>query len=127
MNQNILASAEAYLRAWDSKDLAEISKYLHPDVRFIGPMAEVTGKEPVLVSSKRMFPLMQNLKVRATFRSGDQVMAAYDFICGEPIGTCRTAELMTFQDGLIARIELFFDARPFEKLMQAKSLAKQSA
>ncbi len=127
MNETILTAAEAYLKAWDGKDLAGISKYLHPEVHFIGPMAEVTGKEPVLASSKRMFPLMQNLKVRSVFASGDQVMAAYDFVCAEPVGNCRTAELMTFKDGLISRIELFFDARPFEKLMQAQSRPEQKS
>jgi hypothetical protein len=119
MNENVLAAASAYLKAWDNKDLAEISGYLHPEVRFLGPMADVTGKEPVLASAQRMFPLMQNLNVRSIFSSGEQVMAAYDFICAQPVGNCRTAELITFKDGLISQIELFFDARPFEKLTQA--------
>ncbi len=119
MNENVLAAASAYLKAWDNKDLAEISEYLHPEVRFLGPMADVTGKEPVLASAQRMFPLMQNLNVRSIFSSGEQVMAAYDFICAQPVGNCRTAELITFKDGLISQIELFFDARPFEKLTQA--------
>jgi hypothetical protein len=30
------------------------------------------------------------------------------------------AELMTFRDGTIGGIELFYDARPFEKAMQVK-------
>jgi hypothetical protein len=39
----------------------------------------------------------------------------YDVDFGEPIGICRTAELMTFEGSLIMRIELFYDARPFER------------
>jgi hypothetical protein len=123
MDENLLVIAGAYLKAWDNKDLAEISKSLHSDVRFIGPMADVTGKEPVLASAMRMFPLMQGLNVRSIFNSDNQVMAAYDFVCRQPVGTCRTAELITFKDGLISQIELFFDARPFEKLMQARQSA----
>ncbi len=42
------------------------------------------------------------------------------------IGVCRTAELMTFKDGLISGIELFFDARPFEKLRQSQKPVSQS-
>jgi hypothetical protein len=42
-------------------------------------------------------------------------MLAYDVDLGEPTGMCRTAVLMTFDNGLITCIELFFDARPFEK------------
>ena len=45
----------------------------------------------------------------------EPVMLTYDAEFGEPIGTCRTAVLMTFKDQLIERLELFFDARPFEK------------
>jgi ketosteroid isomerase-like protein len=127
MNKNILASAEAYLQAWHRKDISEIAKHLHPDVSFIGPMTQVTGKEPVLESSKKIFRLLQKLNVRSIFSSGDQVMAAYDFVCAEPIGVCRTAELLTFKDGLISGIELFFDARPFEKLMQSQKQMPQSA
>ena len=48
-------------------------------------------------------------------------MFAYDFVCEPPIGVCRTAELITFEDGLVKTIELFYDARPFEQLIQKAS------
>jgi hypothetical protein len=51
---------------------------------------------------------------RAKFASSDEVMLAYDLEFSEPIGMCRTAALMIFKDRLIARLELFLDARPFE-------------
>jgi len=119
MKNDPLVSGEAYLKAWDSKDLEGIAKYLHPEVHFIGPMTEMTGKEKVLQSAKRLFGLLETLEVRSKFASGDHAIFTYDFVCADPIGVCRTAELMTFKDGLISRIELFFDARPFEKLMQS--------
>jgi hypothetical protein len=43
------------------------------------------------------------------------VMLAYDLDCPAPIGLFRGAVLLTFQEGLIMRYELFYDARPFEK------------
>ncbi|MCL4394145.1 MAG: hypothetical protein M1482_04950 [Chloroflexi bacterium] len=52
---------------------------------------------------------------QSQFASGDQVMFTYDFVCQEPIGNCRTAELLTFKSGLISRSELFFDTAPFAK------------
>jgi hypothetical protein len=52
--------------------------------------------------------------------SGEQVLFTYDFICVDPIGICRTAELITIKAGQIGRVELFFDARPFENLMQQR-------
>jgi hypothetical protein len=90
-------------------------------------MTETTGKEKFLQSAKRMFGLLKRLEVRSKFASCDQAIFTYDFICTDPIGVCRTAELITFRDGLISRIELFFDARPFEKLMQSQKPVSQPA
>jgi hypothetical protein len=108
-----LKTAEAYLAAWQKKDLAGIGEHLHADVHFKGPMSETTGKDAFLAAAQRIFPPLQSLTVRHTFASGGAVAAIYDFNCAAPIGVCRTAELITFQDGLISGVELFFDARPF--------------
>jgi len=53
--------------------------------------------------------------MRVKFASGNQVMLAYDLNCVSPIGTIRVAALMIFEDNLISSIELFFDARAFDK------------
>ncbi len=53
--------------------------------------------------------------IRTKFSSDNQVMLAYDLNCVSPIGTIRVAALMTFEDNLILSIELFFDARVFDK------------
>lgn len=119
-----LSKAERYLRAWDEKDLATIGEHLHPDVHFKGPMAELTGKEALLASTERIFRLLQSLKTRAVFSTGDKVAAFYDFNCIDPIGCCRTAELLTFRDGLIIETEIFYDARPFEKFMSQNGAQK---
>ena len=113
--QRNVASAEAYYQAMNDKDLAGVATHLHPDVRFMAPLAELTGKEAVLEAAKRFVNLTKSLRVRAKFGSDDKAMLTYDVDFGEPIGICRTAALMTFQDSLIVRIELFYDARPFER------------
>jgi hypothetical protein len=97
------------------KDVAGAARHLHPDVRFTGPMADLVGKEAVLEAAKRFATLVKGIVVRAKFGSDDQKMLAYDVDFDEPIGICRTAVLMTFKNGLIASIELFYDARAFEK------------
>ena len=111
-----VASAEAYYKAMNDKDLATVARHLHPDVQFIGPMANLAGKEAVLEAAKRFISFINGIRIRARFGSEDQAMLTYDANFGEPIGICRTAVLMTFKDDLIARLELFFDARPFEKI-----------
>jgi hypothetical protein len=121
MIKSIDSNCAAYLDAWSRKDLDGIAIHLHPDVHFKGPMQELNGREAILVSSKRVFPLLERLDVRGKFVSGDRAMFAYDFVCHDPIGVCRTAELVRFQDGLIRDIELFFDARPFEAMQRAQA------
>jgi hypothetical protein len=121
MPKSIDSNCAAYLDAWSHKDLDGIAVHLHPQVHFKGPMQELNGREAVLASSERIFPLLERLDVRARFVSGERAMFAYDFVCRAPIGVCRTAELVRFEDGLIRDIELFFDARPFEAMQRAQA------
>jgi hypothetical protein len=114
MNKNV-AIAEAYYTAMGEKNVAEMETYLHPNVRAIGPLGEMIGKEAVLETVKKLIIPLKTLMIRAKFGSGDQVMLAIDLEFPEPIGTLPSAVLMTFQDGRIAKNELFFDARPFDK------------
>jgi hypothetical protein len=99
----------------EDKDVSRMARYLHPDVQLVGPMDALTGKDAVLEAAKRLFNFIKSIKVQAKLGSGDQVMLTYDMDFAEPVGICRAAVLMTFKEGLIARSELFFDARPFEK------------
>lgn len=108
-----VASAEAYYKAMNDKDLSSMARHLHPDIRLVSPLDALTGKEAVLEAANRLFPLIRSIKVHAKLGSDDQAMLTYDMDFAEPVGICRAAALMTFKDGLIARSELFFDARPF--------------
>jgi len=112
--------ANEYLNVWKEKNTDAIAALIHPEVHFKGPMAEFEGKDQFLAACHRMFPMLREFRVRSTAASENQVVAIYDFVCIEPIGVCRTAELITFDDDLIRGVELFFDARPFEKIAQAK-------
>lgn len=115
MAEKNVASAEAYYRAMNDKDAEGVARYLHPDIQFIGPLATLAGKDAVLEAAKRFMSFVKKISIRARLGSEDRVMLTYDADFGEPIGICRTAVSMTFKDDLIERIELFFDARPFEK------------
>jgi ketosteroid isomerase-like protein len=115
MTEKSVASAVAYYKAMADKDLAGMARHLHPDVRLISPMEELIGKEAVLAAVKPLLNLVKSIRVHAKCGSQGQAMLTYDMEFAEPIGAVRTAVLMTFKDGLIARSELFFDARPFDK------------
>ncbi len=115
------SACTAYLDAWSRKDLDGIAALLHPQVHFKGPMQELDGRAAVVEATRRIFPLLERFDVHARFISGDRAMFAYDFVCREPIGVCRTAELVRFENGLIRETELFFDARPFEAMQRAQA------
>lgn len=107
--------AEAYYKAISEKKMDVLEKYLHPEVEFIGPLAESKGKEAILEATKRFAAFFKTLTIRSKFGTEDQAMIIYEVAFPEPIGNLRSASLMTFQKDLITKIELFYDARPFEK------------
>lgn len=114
MSQSNIMIAEAYYKAMGEKNVAAVGKYLHPDVQFVAPLGKMSSKEAVLEGAKKFTNLFKTLKIRSKFGSEDQAMVVYDLECPAPIGNFSTAVLMTFREGLISKIELFFDARPFE-------------
>ncbi len=115
VEKNIVA-AQAYYQAINNKDVAAAEKYLHADVVVTSPLDNLVGKEAVLKALNFFIPYVKNLTVRTACGGDNQVMLAVDVEYHEPIGMLKTAALMTFQDGLIVRNEIFFDARVFEKL-----------
>ena len=121
MSEKNLTSAVAYYQAMNNKDLSTMEKYLHPEVRLISPLADITGKEAVLNSVKQFLSIFNKLTIRAQLGSGDQVMLAYDLDCPTPIGLYRGAVLLTFREGLINCYELFFDAKPIERMKNEPS------
>jgi len=107
--------AQEYLSAWKRKDADGIARLLHSEVRLKSPVADLTGREAFLLMCRKIFPVLENISLRAQFASENQVMLVYDFVLQDPMGLTRTANLMTFEGDLIRSVELFFDARPFEK------------
>lgn len=115
MTEKNVATAKAYYLSIDNKNVSDVERTLHPDVQLVSPLARIEGKELVLNAVKRFMTVFNKLTIRTACGSADQVMLVYDLDCPDPIGLVRTAVLMNFKNNLIARIELFFDARPFEK------------
>jgi hypothetical protein len=110
-----LKVAENYYNAMLSKDFDTMACYLHEKIHFIGPLAEMHGKDPVVLAAKNFSQILQDIKIRSKFEHQNQIMFAYDFMLAEPIGHLRSAVLMEFTNQLISKIELFYDARPFEE------------
>jgi hypothetical protein len=124
MSASIEQVSRAYLKAWQDKDLKALAAQLHPDVHFRSPNAETQGREAYLAAVGRMLPLLERIDVHAVLHGSDSAMFVYDFVCREPIGTARTAELVRVEGGLIRASEVFFDPRPFEAFARARAAAR---
>jgi len=114
-SDNNLKSAENYYNAMLAKDFDKMTSYLHNEVHFIGPLAEMHGKDAVVSAAKNFSEILQDIQIRSQFSSDNQIMFAYDMVVPVPIGKFRAAVLMEFTDRLISKIELFYDASPFEE------------
>jgi hypothetical protein len=119
--QEQITTTHEYLQAWNRKDLAAIASLIAEGVSFKGPMSETTGRGAFTQAVAKMFPLLERIDVRHVYGDADHTVAVYDFVCAQPIGNCRTTELLSFESGRICASELFFDARPFEALMRASA------
>jgi hypothetical protein len=114
-NSPLLRIAENYYRAMLTKNFETMAGYLHKDVHFIGPLAEMHGKESVISAAKNLTQILNDIQIRSRFSSNNQVMFAYDFLFPAPIGNLRAAVLLEFTDQLISKIDLFYDGRLLEK------------
>ncbi len=118
MKNQSVTLAEAYYKAMHAKNIKEIQKYLHQEVEFIGPLDEIHGKDALIETIERLLPHFKSLTIRQTFGCEDQAMLAYYVDFPEPIGRCRAAALLNFKENLIIRLELFYDARAFERMQK---------
>ena len=114
-NNTHLKVAESYYSAMLKKDFDTMSSYLDENVHFIGPLAEMHGKEAAVTAAKNFGGILQDIQIRSRFSSDNQIMFAYDMVVPAPIGKFRAAVLMEFTDHLISKIELFYDSKPFEE------------
>lgn len=81
----------------------------------ISPLATVKGKAAALESIHKLYNIAQHIRVRAQFSNENSVMLALDTDFPAPIGTLPVASLLSFKEGLISQVELFYDARPLEQ------------
>lgn len=111
MHTDTKALGAAYYTALGEKNIEEVKKYLHPDIQFTDPQEKVVGREAVLKAAKGFSGIFKSLTIRAKFGSEDQAMIVYEVeIPGLP-QKLQAASLLSFQEGLISKIELFYDSK----------------
>lgn len=113
MDTNPAVKGEEYYKMVGSKNREGVEKFLHPDVHFIGPMATLHGKDAVMQATGNFMRSFTSLTIRAKFGSVDQAMIVYDIDIPGIATNFPGASLLTFRDGLIVKIELFYDSSRF--------------
>lgn len=113
METNQKAKAEEYYKLVSEKNVEGIKKYLHPQVELYGPMAALKGKEAVIEATSNFMKTFQSLTICAKFGAGDQAMIVYDVDMPGIANNFPGASLLSFRDGMIVKIELFYDASRF--------------
>lgn len=108
-----IAIAEAYYTALGKKNLKEVEAYLHPTIHFMDPKERVIGKEAVLKAATGFCSIFKTLTIRAKFGSDGQAVVIYDVEIPNLNKPLRAASLLSFQEGLISKIDLIYDTGCF--------------
>lgn len=110
-----MVKAEEYYKWVGEKNIEGVKKYLDPDVEFYGPLATLKGREAVIKATSNFMDAFKSLSIRAKFGAGDQAMIVYDIDIPGIAKDFPGASLLTFRNGLIVEIELFYDGSHFVK------------
>ena len=111
MSNNNLSTVLAYYEAINQKKPSLAAEKLADNVQIISPLARKNGKVDVVDALKGFCSAVEGITITAKFASEDQVMLAYDILFPKPIGNLRAAGLLNLDQGLITRIELFYDGQ----------------
>lgn len=100
----------AYYTALGEKNIPEVKKYLHPDIQFTDPKETVIGRDSVLKAAQGFTGVFKTLTIRAKFGGDNQAMIVYEVEIPGLQKKLQAASLLSFKEGLISKIELFYDS-----------------
>jgi ketosteroid isomerase-like protein len=111
--------AEDFFAAWTSRDFDRARALLRDDLSFQGPIDTFSDADSYLAAIRGLSQIVTGVDKRKVFVDGDDVCVIYD-LKTQPVPSAPTAEWYHVEDGLIAAIRVFFDARPFAPLFSAE-------
>lgn len=118
MKKKPVELAEEYYTQVGEKNAEGINQYLHPDVEFYSPLTALKGKKAIIEATHGFMKVIETLTIRAKFGTENQAMIVYDSDIPGVAKSFPGASLLNFRDGLIVRIELFFDGSRFGEKRQ---------
>lgn len=111
MKRDTIAAATAYYTALSRKNLPEVKACLHPNVQFSDPQETLIGREAVLRAAQGFTGVFKSLTIRTQFGTEEQAMIVYEVEIPGLSQKLQAASLLSFQEGLISKIELFYDSK----------------
>ncbi len=114
---DLIERAKGYYGAYERHDRSFMEEHLAADFTFTSPFDDHIDRTAYFKRCWPKEPLHQTFDFVALARDGDKVMIAYDCTMHRPNTThpaarFRNAELLTFQDGKLKSVEVFFGDPP---------------
>jgi ketosteroid isomerase-like protein len=106
-----------YKQAFGSGDVQAARLLLADDFHFKGPFEEFDNPDDYLQSLAKLAPIVKGVNVKKILADGDDVVTIYDLETST-VGTSPIAEWATVEDGKIAELRAYFDARPFAAMFE---------
>ena len=100
---------KAYYIAMLEKRFDDMASYVHPKVNFSGPLSIMEEKQSVIEAGKEFSRLLHAIMIREALEADNKVVLVLDMLCSDPIGKFRSVSILSFAEGLIVGIELFYD------------------
>lgn len=113
MKKESMLHGEEYYTLVGQKNVEGVKNYLHPEVEFYGPLASLKGRDAVVKATSHFMSQFKSLTIRAKFGNTDQALLVYDLDIPGISSSFPGASMLTFQDDLIVRIDLFYDGSRF--------------
>jgi hypothetical protein len=113
--KNNLKTATSYYTAMNDRDFDIMSSYVHPEVTCISPLDTINTRDVVVAAAKNFANFFKTITIKEEFSSENKVALLLETSCPEPVGCFRSTSVLSFENGLISKIELFYDPRPFKK------------
>ncbi len=94
------------------------TKLVADDIRFTGPVDQVSGMKDFVALNNSFFPLVRGYTPVSAFEQGKQVLLEGVLTVAAPSGNeieCHIAEIYELVDGKIQNIRVYYDAEQFRK------------
>lgn len=114
MNNDNAKIAAAYYNAMANKNIEELAKHLSGDVQLVTPGSTIPGKEAFVEAAAGYMNIFSELTVKTCFGSENKAAVVYDVEIIEPACVIPTAAIFEFKDGLISKLEIFYDTKKLE-------------